>query len=94
MSDLNLEHIIHEARRAGEDQITAEECLISNTVNDEDADVWVTLPNSEAPQQRLRVDYWSLQVTWTGAALAPRWPSRGTRGLVIYMDTGEAWLIY
>lgn len=94
MNDLNLMEIIRSAQRAGEDQITAEECIISNTVASTTAKVYVTLPNSEAPQQRFEVAHWSLQVGWSGAALTPRWPTRGVTGLLIYMDTGEGWLIY
>lgn len=94
MNDLNLAEMIHAAQRAGESTWGAEECRIATTANDTDDTVYVTLPNSEAPQQRVEVSYWSLQVSWNGASLSPRWPTRGDTGLAIFMDTGEVWLIY
>ena len=81
-------------QRAIDSGFMAEHARIANTVNSIDDDVYVTLPNSEAPQQRVLVAFWQLGVAWNGVTLTPRWPTRDMDGVALYLDTGEICLIY
>lgn len=71
----------------------AERAVVSNTVSDEDATVYVTLPNSESPELRIEVQ-WRLQVKDNAGTLAPRYPHKNDVGVVFYDDEGDAWLMY
>lgn len=73
----------------------AESCIVSTTANDTLDAVDVTLPYSEQPSIRHPV-VWRLQfdLDGDGVTVIPRWPTRGKKGIVIMMDTGELWLIY
>ena len=91
---VDLHQFIAQQKRDAETFISAEYCKIANTVNDPADKVYVTFPNSESPALREEVAYWRVQFDWDGTNATPRWPTRGQKGLAIYMDTGEIWLIY
>lgn len=71
----------------------AETAKVATTANDPDDDVYVTLPNSESPNVRIEV-IWRPAVQFVGDVAEPLYPTRGDKGIVIYSDTGEAWLIW
>jgi hypothetical protein len=84
LNRLRLEHF---------ESITAEKCLVATTATSATDKVEVTLPNSEAPTLRIQVQ-WRLGVRDVGGTILPRYPQRGNKGIVIYDDEDEAWLIY
>lgn len=81
------------AERQREEDFSAEKALVATTATDAADKVYVTLPNSEAPQLRIQVE-WRLGVMEVDGTVQARYPQRGNRGIVIYDDEGEAWLIY
>lgn len=87
----DLHQVMRDTELGLETSFGAELCRVANTVEAEDEEVFVTLPNSEAPAKRVPVAEWRLQVAEGGTA---RYPQRGDVGLAIYTDTGEIWLIY
>lgn len=94
MSANDLHSVLHRSRpRQMEDHAAAEKCLVATTAADETDEVYVTLPESVSPTHRELV-LWRLQFEWDGTATVPRWPTRGDRGIVLRINTGELWLIY
>lgn len=91
----DLEEVLMEHHRLVEGQWAAEMCRIANTAADEGDDVFVTLPNSEVPSERVPVTFWRMTVGLDGdGILVPRMPVKGQTGVALHMDTGEICLIY
>lgn len=91
----HLHKLLDDQRQALEGRVQAENCIISNTVENPGDDVYVTLPDSEAPSERVLVAFWRMGVDLdVGGDLVPRLPVRGHRGVALYTDTGEICLIF
>jgi hypothetical protein len=93
MSDIS-EHFNELRQWVSERTTGQEQCVIAETVASEADVVYVTLPNSDNPEERYEIDYWRLSVTAMSGSLQPRYPTQDAEAMVLYMDTGEMWLIY
>lgn len=89
----DLHRILQEQSQDRHEEFGAETAKVATTANDPDDDVYVTLPNSESPDTRIEV-VWRPGVQFIEGIAEPMYPTRGDRGIVVYTDTGEAWLIW
>jgi hypothetical protein len=92
MPDPLLKHF-NRLRLERREDFTAERAVVATTATQASDDVFVTLPNSEAPNLRTQVE-WRLAVKDVAGTLHARYPTRGDEGCVFYDDEGQAWLIY
>lgn len=94
MSANDLHSVLSRSRpRQMEEHAAAEKCLVATTADDVTDEVFVTLPEGVNPGHRESV-LWRLEFEWNGTDAVPRWPTRGDKGIVLRINTGELWLIY
>jgi hypothetical protein len=78
-----------------EGQFQIETCVIATTATEPGDDVYITLPNGDAPSERVLVTFWRMSVDLdVGGDLVPRFPVRGRQGFALYADTGEVCLLF
>lgn len=90
----DLHGVMRKFKAAVDEGIFAEYAIVATTANSETDEVYVTLPNSEDPDEQIQVHHWRRQVTIVGGAAQWKYPEREDEALVIYMDTGELWLVW
>jgi hypothetical protein len=91
----HLDQVLEQDLHRLEGQFQVEMCVIATTATEPGDDVYITLPNGDAPKERVLVAFWRMSVDLdVGGALVPRFPVRGHQGFAVYADTGEICLIF